>query len=168
MKRGTSILILVAVFLLQPFFGALVPALGLPDAVMCIMVAGLTFCSEEEYVPLVVTGSILELLKDLATSLYIGTGVISVIAAVFVALLMRHRIAVERIPGAVIMAALAALAKQVTLWIVLIITGTHVSLLYVLEASWTIVLADTLLTAVICFFAGRNRKHSDIGNGFFV
>ena len=160
---------MAAAFIFQPFFGALIPALGKPDALMCIMIVAVTFLSEKEYLPIVISGFIFGFIRDVASSQYIGTGVISTIAAVFVALLIKKLITVDEPVGASIMAFGSALGKQIALWILLQITGIRMGVLYMLNVSWQNILADAILILIFSFFAGRNRKRSDtFGNGFFV
>ena len=169
MKYKTGIVIMAAVFLLQPFFGALIPVLGRPDVIMCIMAASAASMTEKDAFPLVTAGFVFELLRDMVFSQYIGSGLMSVAGVLLVVLAMRKLITVDAPAGNVLMSITAAVSKPFFSWLLAMATGEKCGLVYVFRSSFVSIIADAVLIAAICYFTGRNRSSSDnFGNGFFV
>lgn len=151
MKKYKIVLIYAVIFFFQPFFGSIAPFFNLPDLILCITLMHILIGKEEETPAFLICAAVFSLLVDICFYQFWGISVISLLAAVGVALIFKRLINNENI----LMVTAAMIAVSMTYnfcyWLISFILGSPFGFVYMFRHAALIIIADIVVCQIIYF-----------------
>ena len=163
MKYRVIVPVFAAALVLQPFINTLLPWGAAPELIMSSGLMLCLFFESEKVLPVLITGSVMELLSDMAGAQYAGFSVIAFVLAVSLVIFVRQFINIENFIVAAGIYLAAILLYYVLIWILYAMAGSPYGFVYAMSKIPAAVIGNFIFGMIlyIVFLVRLNRHRRD-------